>query len=175
MSSARTTGAVRPTLVDTPHGKAIQVPVDFFLTKILPPLPRDVALDTLIDNKLRDGSNTAPITMHGRLWGYTKKNPSGVHGRDERKVYAALQRDVHLFVKAVDSHKSEVVFRNNPRAQPGFGRRVDVSQALPDAYFTLSSCASDAPRWSDIAVPGQYKRAHNAQTVQNVRVVLLEP
>lgn len=161
-----------PVLVKTPEGPALEVSVQFFLHKILPPLPPDTELDDLIENKLRGGTRSAPITMHGRLWGYNKKNPSGMHRNDVRKVYAHLASDVRAFIRSVEGHEKALVFRNNPEDLSDLRDR-DQHVSLPDAYMVQPSAPSDSIQWRDIAVVGEYRRLHGKGDGEEVRLLYL--
>ena len=155
--------------IDTPVGRGFQVTTDNFLQCLLPPLPESTDLDALIDTRLRTGGSFAPITIHGRLRGYNKKNPSGIHSKDEMKAFAHLQRGFNEFAHATDRDQW-LAFCNNPAAVPNHAKRTEGT--LPDAYFTLAS-VGDKPEWKDIIVPGEYKRVDSAAAAQEVPILKL--
>ena len=155
-----------PSYVDTPEGPALEIPVRAFLHKVLPTLPPEVELDKLIENKLRGGTRSAPITTHGRLWGYAKKNPSGLHRSDVRKAYAHLETGAQAFIRAVEGRESTLVFRNNPKPIPYRSGRELLN--LPDAYMLRASTSVESVEWEDIAVIGEYKRSCDERDVEEV-------
>lgn len=161
-SSSPTSAARRVVRVPTPFGDAYQVTADFFLEKVLPPLRSHLDLDALIDK----GTFRYAVTSQGKLWGYTKKSPSGIHSKEEVEAYAYLQRGARSIAKAIKKSKPGLVFYNNRFGTSKYAERTD--ETLPDAYLISLSTPPHAVRWMDIAVSGEYKRENNADNVEEV-------
>lgn len=159
--------------IATPIGKAYQVPTDFFVNSILPTLPPRLNLDALFNR----GKFRRAVTAEGKLWGYRKKSPSGIHSKDINKAFAYLSQGVHSIVKAtedpkaIEHAKKTLTFYNNNEGESDLEQRT--ADSLPDAFFLLvTSTPSSSVEWTDIAVPGEYKREDNADSVQEVRTLL---
>ena len=150
-------------------GGALQVTTTAFFDYVLPPLPPRINLDTLVDSHLRTGGCSAPVTIHGRLWGYNKKDPSGIHSKDEKVAYAHVPRAFKDFAAAT-GREQWLSFRNNPKAVPSLASRTD--DTLPDAYIA-SATAGDALGWHDIVVPGEYKVQDSEDAAQEVSLGML--
>ncbi|KAJ3556689.1 hypothetical protein NM688_g1886 [Phlebia brevispora] len=149
-------------MLKTPIGLAWQVPTTFFVDKILPPLREELNLDALSN---RQAFRNA-VTKKGKLWGYTDKTPAGCHAEDV-KAFSIFQRDVHTVVNAIKRFKPSLFFQNNENSQSELDDRTPGS--FPDAYFLCPPSSLESVQWSNIAVPGEYKRIKGADSVdQNI-------
>lgn len=143
-------GMPRP--VNTPIGKAYYVPTKFFLSNVLPRLPAELSLDTLVEDRVFRNV----VTQQGKLWGYTDQSPAGVRKKGVDNAFASLSRDIHTIVKAVEPVSPTTTFYHNK------GRRADFQQrpanSLPDAYFSPTATPVGRVQWSDVAVFGEYRK-----------------
>ncbi|KAJ3556307.1 hypothetical protein NM688_g2099 [Phlebia brevispora] len=151
-----------PQRLKTVHGTAFGVPTQFFLDAVLPPLHTDINLDKLIDS----GAFRFATTMQGKLWGYSKKSPSGIHGKDVAKSFESLQRGIWAIVKAVAKFKPTVVFRHNTDGARAADFESRTEDSLPDAFFSLTQCMAKRTRWTDTAVVGEYRRENREDDVE---------
>ncbi|KAF7790468.1 hypothetical protein EIP86_001423 [Pleurotus ostreatoroseus] len=152
-----------PLTVETPIGRASQLPISFFVDFVLPPLPGDLIIEPLVQG----GTFRDAITIQGKLWGYTKKSPSGIHSKDTEKAFSHLARAIRAITRAVHLEDlSAMKYLNNKGGVATLEARTD--DTLPDAYFLLDEdSVSDAPiHWTQIAAFGEYKREENAESTK---------
>ena len=122
----------RPTDIETPFGKARQLPTQIFLDAFAPPLRPGIDVEGLLND-----SNL--LANNGRLWGYDKKKPSEM---EAKYAFTYLARCMSKLSGTFPDHEPHVVFLNNEERQwTSEGKKED---ALPDAYLVTKD-VSDAP------------------------------
>lgn len=172
-----------PVSIPTPLGNAHQVSTKYFMDEILPklpplpPFPPDPPIPPFpknsanVDELIDTGALIQAVTGQGKLWGYTKKTPAGIHRKDVKQAFKWLQRGIHATVKAVlngnPNPGTPLVFYNNKNGQSNIEQRTKDS--LPDAFFLSHSAVVSSPAWSDIAVFGEYMINATPESTQQVR------
>ncbi|KAJ3556690.1 hypothetical protein NM688_g1890 [Phlebia brevispora] len=147
--------------IDTPEGPAFYVPADFFVEDILPRLRPELNLDALID---RNAFRFA-LSAQGKLWGYTKKSPSGIHGTNVQDAFKHFQSGVRRIVSAVKKCKPTLTLCNNKSGES----RQDFREpdSLPDAFFLPIAHSAGPIEWTDIAVVGEYQVKHGEDSAKD--------
>ncbi len=151
----------------TPLGECIQLPVDYFLEHVLPPLHPQMDPRKMVDIlKTRGNKSRRAITTHGRWRGFARNPAESL--RDESHVFKYLADVVQAIAKVagVDDADPTVRFQNNPHGGSDYDLRDDNS--LPDAYLHLHNTLNDTVNWMDIAVPGEYRKVSSHVDLQCV-------
>ncbi|KAJ3555679.1 hypothetical protein NM688_g2445 [Phlebia brevispora] len=141
-------------MVNTPFGRADEVPLSTFFEKLLPPLHMSIQLDELVSISKTSDRPKPPVTQNGRLWGYAVNRPSGVKGR-RLLTFNGLLISIGKLVRAIGDLKPVVQFKNNNKAQWSLKDRT--AESLPDAYFLIST-PGGCIDWTTIAIPGAYSK-----------------
>ncbi|KAF7794452.1 hypothetical protein EIP86_005586 [Pleurotus ostreatoroseus] len=123
---------------------------DVFFEGILPPLPRNLKLDSAIKTLKKIG-----IITDGRLTSFPQ-NPSKLEGV-ENVVFQRLEETVADIVQAVKgkSRKPTKKFVCNPDGVPISLNRTN--QSRPDGYL-LTLDSGNEVQWIKIAIPAEYKK-----------------
>ena len=115
----------RPTDIETPFGKARQLPTQIFLDAFAPSLRRGIDVEGLLNN-----SNL--VANNGRIWGYDKKKPSEM---EAKYAFAYLARCMSKLSGTFPDHEPHVLFLNNEERQW-------TSEGSPSAAPDRSSLAA---------------------------------
>ncbi|KAJ3559785.1 hypothetical protein NM688_g130 [Phlebia brevispora] len=147
--------------LDTPFGAAVQVPIQLFITKVLPPLRSEIKFEAMLNNvgkkNARRTKNRLPVTQNGCLWGYSRKKPSeAVHRRDKQPAFRSLRMCAQKLCRAVKGLKPRLEFRNDGKLLWDLCKRR--KDTLPDAYLVVDPGTSEESEWARIAIPGVYNK-----------------
>lgn len=154
-------------MIETPFGDATEISTQVFLQQVLPPLRKDINIDTLLKEKDGSGRLKLPVVKNGRLWGYSTKGPSGLKG-PKLATFTSLRKCASRVARAVPSGVAvSLDFKNNERSEWTLEKRA--IDALPDAYFLLKSARRGLVDWTTIAIPGVYSKTSTKKIVKEVR------
>ncbi|KAJ3552165.1 hypothetical protein NM688_g4296 [Phlebia brevispora] len=151
-------------VIQTPHGRAVQIPLASFLHNVLPPLqpgldPMKVVY-TLLRTRKRSYAGNA-ITRKGRWRGFPQdlskaECPKDISFRSLRNVSRGITRAAGL-------KKDSMSLHHNPTPRM-LSESRDIS-SLPDVYFSNSE--EKTHNWHDIAVLGELKKAATINDIED--------
>ncbi|KAJ3531368.1 hypothetical protein NM688_g7587 [Phlebia brevispora] len=138
-------------------GPITQIPLEYFVEHVLPPLHPDINVDAVFQKLKRAGKGTRrPITKSGRWWGFgqdpmnTRYSVSRSYVHFPKIIDAIVQYGApHGFVPCLD-------FMHNPRPFPTHKTRDD--SVFPDAFMLPSGTSKTDVKWADIGVVGEYDK-----------------
>lgn len=153
----------------TELGYAHQVPVQYFLDQILPPLRPEINLDRVLRRlKYSRARGRRAITKGGRWWGFSS-NPS-TSTKCPGETYKRFVGVVNSIARAGSSHAISPEFTllhkkayENAEEVPG--------QDLPDAYVVPTGVDKNRLSWADVAVVGEYQKQSAEWRSGRVRVL----
>ncbi|KAJ3539526.1 hypothetical protein NM688_g6348 [Phlebia brevispora] len=154
-----------PHVIQTPRGRAVQIPLASFLHNVLPPLQPGLdpmkVVNTLLRARKQSSAGNA-ITRDGRWRGFPQdpskaECPEDISFRPLRNVSRGITRAAGL-------KKDPMSFHHNPTPRMLSDRR-DIS-SLPDVYFLNSD--EQTPNWRNIAVLGELKKAATFDDIEDV-------
>ncbi|KAJ3521814.1 hypothetical protein NM688_g8969 [Phlebia brevispora] len=148
----------------TPHGDAVVIPVNAFLTRVAPPLQRTLDVAQVVRNLLRTNKRW-PVIQNGRWRVFTQDPADSDQPRTKR--YKRLESVVEAIHKAAGVAEVPVLLIQ--RSQCVMGSEDRDQHTLPDAYFSRGRCARD---WTDVAAFGElHEKDSDADFEENVRKV----
>lgn len=148
-------GTPGPQFLQTPQGLALQLPLDAFLTNVLPPLRHDLhpkkVVATLAATNTKAASHR-PISSRGRWRGFAK-DPAKMKG-PAKNVFQALENILQSIIEATGLEDAPAPFRCNPR-----------EDSMPASFLYCGR----GRLWSEILALGELKKTATARDIYDVR------
>lgn len=176
----------RPQFLQTPQGLALQLPLDAFLTNVLPPLRPGLHATTIVSALTTNVSNFVfygPISSRGR-WRAFAEDPIDMEG-PARQVFRALEDVIRSICKASGLGSTPNHFQCNPKSIPTSICHDDDplqypfpyppcptnilrdDNLLPDSFLHIGQ--RPCCLWSDIIAFGELRKDSMSTDIYDVR------
>ncbi|KAJ3554522.1 hypothetical protein NM688_g3064 [Phlebia brevispora] len=151
-------------VVSSEVGPVTQVPLEYFIEHVLPPLHPNIDIDTVLQDLRRAGrGNRHPITRSGRWWGFGQDPTSTKHSVSRSYIHFPKIVDAIVKYRAPHGMNPSVDFMHNPKPIPPWRKRGET--AFPDAFMLLRGASKSDVKWTDIWIVGEYDKIEPSSSV----------
>ena len=158
------------------RGIVSRVSLDYFLQNILPPLPKGLDIDEVMNTLKRSGvtnKSRRPFAKNGRWTGFAAKYPSDDSERTKEQAFRGFPGVVDAICKAATRRMSGVdplnKFVQKINDEPYIVEEPMPDDTLPDACIVpRGGSGHDAVTWDSVSAVGWYKQGDEKHVVSYI-------